>query len=426
MHPRNDISAGVELDWQGNTPLHQAVEAWDVVKLKNLLSEDSKHIDAKDSAGQTPLMIAAANGSANAMKLLLEKGANAALQDKLHRSALHLACESIFSADIFQRLIMSGCDINGRDHRGDTPLHYACLKMNLTAMESLLSRGALCDLQNNEANRTPLHYLVMNDIQLPPLYHDALVTLLFYGPNTALKDLNQQTPLQVALGKYPSYSSRMQTRMTTFHQFMFFYPSDQCVKKFFEVNYDPADKYAGFEHVLGIKLFLGSGRKDGNYEERIKEASLLVFLYPEQFRGNEEAIHACLKVAKQLAVIDKVPSNDNALLRLGLQIELEGRPDPDMIMMAKAFKTATPNQGKYVFDFTGITPYGAELLGNLLQCAMKRKRLPAGISIRFRTSPSFFSDDTGLGSIARIQDILKENEKQQATLSCSHTLLRIA
>jgi len=59
-----------------------------------------------------------------------------------------------------EELIQDGSDVNEPDwDRGSTPLHWACAKGNLDAIEVLLEYGAEINSQNKHG-RTPLHCLI--------------------------------------------------------------------------------------------------------------------------------------------------------------------------------------------------------------------------------------------------------------------------
>jgi len=70
------------------------------------------------------------------------------------RSALHRAClQDRQSAKLVQRLIEAAPRlINLKDHNGDTPLHGAVLRSNLSVLKTLLKSGARLDEQDGQGN----------------------------------------------------------------------------------------------------------------------------------------------------------------------------------------------------------------------------------------------------------------------------------
>ncbi|KAJ3577241.1 hypothetical protein NPX13_g3327 [Xylaria arbuscula] len=92
-------------------------------------------INQRDRLGNTPLHLAlhfAGNGpkSMNAVMLLFQVGANPLLLDGEGNSALHIIASHLYLAEVrqlFRDLLSRGCDINGRNIRGETPIfmYYA-------------------------------------------------------------------------------------------------------------------------------------------------------------------------------------------------------------------------------------------------------------------------------------------------------------
>jgi ankyrin repeat protein len=84
------ISRGADVNKPGWTPLHYAATSSQLL-LMNVLLEHHAFIDAPSPNGTTPLMMAAKYGSASAVKLLLEAGADPRLRNDLELSATDFA-----------------------------------------------------------------------------------------------------------------------------------------------------------------------------------------------------------------------------------------------------------------------------------------------------------------------------------------------
>ena len=114
-------------DMSGNTPLHIAAYKGDTAKINDLLSASSTALNMPEKRGLTPLMLAAGNNHPNAVKLLLEKGANPNLKSKDGTTALHKASET-GNLESVQALLKAGADPAAVDSHGRTPLqaseHY--------------------------------------------------------------------------------------------------------------------------------------------------------------------------------------------------------------------------------------------------------------------------------------------------------------
>ena len=78
----------------------------------------------REKAKWTPLLVAALRGHDDAVKVLLENGADVGLTDITNSSALHVAA-GYGRLKIVRMLLEAKVDVNGRDAGGSTPLHVA-------------------------------------------------------------------------------------------------------------------------------------------------------------------------------------------------------------------------------------------------------------------------------------------------------------
>ncbi|KAK7939642.1 hypothetical protein WMY93_002968 [Mugilogobius chulae] len=124
------------------------------------LSSGSPAVMKRNHKGETPLHIAAIKGDAEAVKELLEQGA----------------------------------DPNLKDNAGWTPLHEACNLGHLTVVEILVSKGALLNTPGYK-NDSPLHDAVRNG-------HAAIVKLLLrLGASTNVLNLHGKKPADYAVSR---------------------------------------------------------------------------------------------------------------------------------------------------------------------------------------------------------------------------------
>lgn len=91
----------------------------------------------------TPLMFAARNGTAEAVDLLIEKGASVNVTDIHNATSLHKAAmtEKDGVAKI-KSLVRAGADLEAVDRYGMTPLHVAAFNERLDAIVTLMQLGA--------------------------------------------------------------------------------------------------------------------------------------------------------------------------------------------------------------------------------------------------------------------------------------------
>jgi ankyrin repeat protein len=120
--------------------------------------------------GATPLMRAAKNGDAAAMRLLLENGADPALAQRNHTTALMMAAGlgrglGVFAGDYateaqmiegLQVLLDRHVDVNAVNDNGQTALHFAALSSDAT-VKLLAEHGAQLNIKDKQG-RTPLDF----------------------------------------------------------------------------------------------------------------------------------------------------------------------------------------------------------------------------------------------------------------------------
>ena len=100
--------------------LHLAAYQGNVAGLKELLAKPGVAIDAPEKRGLTPLMLAAGSPHPEAVKLLLESGANPNLQSREGTTALHKACAS-GDLKTVDTLLAAGASPSAVDANGRTP-----------------------------------------------------------------------------------------------------------------------------------------------------------------------------------------------------------------------------------------------------------------------------------------------------------------
>lgn len=131
----------------GETPLHYAIahrksRAEELPVLRLLLSQGAD-VDAKAANywDETPLFAAVRGSYTEAVKLLLDNGADATRINTQGDSLLHLNANT-WDADITTMLLDAGAKAESKDRQGRTALHLAAHHNKLEVVKTLLAAGA--------------------------------------------------------------------------------------------------------------------------------------------------------------------------------------------------------------------------------------------------------------------------------------------
>ena len=121
----------------------EAATFGDLDRLTELLAEDPELVDAMSGDGFTPLHLAAFFGQADAVRLLLARGASVDRNGTgwMTGTPLHAAASGSH-ATVVRMLLDAGADPNNRQRHGYTPLHSAAANGDLDSVELLLDAGA--------------------------------------------------------------------------------------------------------------------------------------------------------------------------------------------------------------------------------------------------------------------------------------------
>jgi len=120
----------------------------DIVKL---LLNKGANPNIQDRVGNTALMFAVNKGYKDIVKLLLNKGADPNLQTEYGNTALIWATKRT-NKDIVKLLLNKNADINIQNKLGSTALILATKKNNKDIVELLLNKNADINIQNNYGN----------------------------------------------------------------------------------------------------------------------------------------------------------------------------------------------------------------------------------------------------------------------------------
>jgi ankyrin repeat protein len=177
--------------WDGETALMSEASKGRIEAVK-LLLEAGANISAKDDTGQTALhrmMDVSYRPSKDMAELLLAKGADVNLKDKEGRTPLHLAAESA-DRDIVKFLLDKGARINEKDESGFIALHHAARFGKKNVAELLITKGAGINAKDKQGH-TPLQVAVNHDYKVAEL-------LINKGADSNIRTESGQTLLQLA------------------------------------------------------------------------------------------------------------------------------------------------------------------------------------------------------------------------------------
>lgn len=152
----------------------------------------------KASGSPTGRMLERADilGERDAVAALISKGADVNAKDDKGQTPLHWAAQDGGTVAVADLLIAKGANVNAKDNRGKTPLHAGVMKANSRqyvtqtgVIELLLSRGADVNARDNDGD-TPLHTAAGFGNT------DFVKLVISKGANVNAKDNDGNTPLQ--------------------------------------------------------------------------------------------------------------------------------------------------------------------------------------------------------------------------------------
>jgi len=133
-------------------PFQAAIQSGSVDQVAALLSENPALLEQRDENNLTPLILAAANGQAAVVRLLLERGADIAAGDTEGSNALHNAAAT-GQLEIVRILLENGSNINEQDNFGMTPYLFAASYGHVELMKYFEERGADTALTTTNGRR---------------------------------------------------------------------------------------------------------------------------------------------------------------------------------------------------------------------------------------------------------------------------------
>lgn len=187
----------LKLDEDQRLPLHWACTQTDQQIIRSILeATPSKQldVDAQDSSGWTPLMIASSlpqDAGLPTIDLLLARDAEVKTQSNTGGTALHFAT-SKSNNSVVKRLLDAGASARIKDKRGQLPLHRAAAVGNVPLLKLLLSKGKSPVDATDIDGLTALHHAVSEG------HGDVAVELLKAGADSGKRDSEDRLAIDCA------------------------------------------------------------------------------------------------------------------------------------------------------------------------------------------------------------------------------------
>lgn len=161
-------NAKVKLE-DGETTLIQAAQSDDNKEIVEALLKAGAEINAQTQEGLTALMRFAWMGQIEAVKLLLDAGADTKLKNENGWTAFYFACSHGNNEKIVKYLLDAGANPNEKDARGQTPLMWIGWGERAENFKTLIAAGADAGAKDDDG-KTPLmisaRRLFRNEVKL--------------------------------------------------------------------------------------------------------------------------------------------------------------------------------------------------------------------------------------------------------------------
>ena len=152
-------------------------------------------VNERDVRGQTPLHIAAGLPLSDCLSAFIDSGVplEIAIADYDGNTPLHVAARNGSARSITRMLALPNVNVNVKNSHGDTPLHFAAKRCRLQPLKALTSAKDLDVNAQNYAGQAPLHWMM----SAKPL--DGFRLLLAQeGLECNVRDANGESPIHIA------------------------------------------------------------------------------------------------------------------------------------------------------------------------------------------------------------------------------------
>ncbi|XP_016151752.1 PREDICTED: M-phase phosphoprotein 8, partial [Ficedula albicollis] len=137
--------------------LRDAVKSGDYMTVKMALSSNEEYnLNQEDASGMTLVMLAAAGGHDDLLRVLIRKGAEVNGRQKNGTTALIHAAEKNFLTTV-AILLEAGAYVNMQQSNGETALMKACKRGNSDIVRLMIESGADCNILSKHQN-SAMHF----------------------------------------------------------------------------------------------------------------------------------------------------------------------------------------------------------------------------------------------------------------------------
>ncbi|XP_050999135.1 M-phase phosphoprotein 8 [Acomys russatus] len=157
--------------------LRDAVKNGDYIAVKVALNSNEEYnLDQEDSSGMTLVMLAAAGGQDDLLRLLITKGAKVNGRQRNGTTALIHAAEKNFLTTV-AILLEAGAFVNAQQSNGETALMKACKRGNSDIVSLVIEWGADCNILSKHQNSALYFAKQCNNVLVYELLKSHLETL---------------------------------------------------------------------------------------------------------------------------------------------------------------------------------------------------------------------------------------------------------
>lgn len=193
------IAAGVDIEscaTDGMTALMHSAIRGDLDAVRILLEAGADANKQASQGGATSLTYASSTGHTETVKLLLDSGADPQTKDHSGRTFLHAAVGGGV-LDIVHFALSAGIDINAKSADGLTPLHVAAWSRNPRLLHLLIEHGADVNAKTTWG-LTALIAVTTDDESFRPAHAECTALLVEHGADVNAQDNEGSTPLMGA------------------------------------------------------------------------------------------------------------------------------------------------------------------------------------------------------------------------------------